>query len=68
MQRQRQRLQRPCDGHCHTGVDGVSVTRCRTVVAEAVGDDVVYIDLDGEQPGTLPARWEVVPACIDLLV
>ncbi len=52
----------------HTRVEGVSVTRCRTVVAEAVGDEMVYIDLDGEQPGTLPARWEVVPASIDLLV
>jgi YegS/Rv2252/BmrU family lipid kinase len=52
----------------HTSVEGVRVTRCKTLRAEAVGDAPVHIDLDGEQPGVLPARWEIVPAAIDLLV
>ena len=50
-----------------TAIDGVRAVRCTSLHAEAVGAEPVFIDLDGEQPGTLPATWKVVPACIDLL-
>lgn len=51
-----------------TAIDGVRAVRCKTLHAEAVGKEPVFIDLDGEQPGTLPATWRIVPASIDLLV
>jgi YegS/Rv2252/BmrU family lipid kinase len=49
-------------------VDGVRVVRCKTLHAESVDQGPVYIDLDGEQPGTLPATWTLVPSSLDLLV
>jgi diacylglycerol kinase (ATP) len=42
------------------------VLRGRTVSIEA--DDALPIQLDGEQPGTTPARFEIVPAAIRLRV
>jgi diacylglycerol kinase (ATP) len=30
--------------------------------------ETVLVDLDGEQPGTLPATFEVMPGSIDLVV
>jgi len=53
----------------HKNVDAVRITRCRSVRAEpdAAGTQI-FIDLDGEQPGMLPATWTIVPATIDLLV
>jgi diacylglycerol kinase family enzyme len=42
------------------------VLRGRTVSIEA--DDPLPIQLDGEQPGTTPARFEIVPAAIRLRV
>jgi diacylglycerol kinase (ATP) len=41
------------------------VESCRAKVMELVPedpDDVILLDLDGEQPGRLPARFHVVPA------
>ena len=49
-------------------VAGVRVVRCKSLRAEPVDQRPVFIDLDGEQPGTLPATWTVVPASLDLLV
>jgi YegS/Rv2252/BmrU family lipid kinase len=49
-------------------VEGVRVVRCTSLHAEPVDPGPVFIDLDGEQPGTLPATWTLVPACLDLLV
>ena len=53
----------------HVGLPECHVTRCRRVTATpAVAGEQVFIDLDGEGPGILPATWDMVPACIDLLV
>lgn len=53
----------------HTTLPQVSVTRCKKLTARpGVAGEHVFIDLDGEQPGVLPATWEIVPAAIDLLV
>ena len=35
---------------------------------EVTSPDAVRLDLDGEQPGLLPAVFEIVPAAIDLIV
>ncbi|MFT7580584.1 MAG: diacylglycerol kinase (ATP) [Myxococcota bacterium] len=42
--------------------------RGKIVTAEAVGDTPILIDLDGEGVGRLPARFEVVPNAINVLV
>jgi YegS/Rv2252/BmrU family lipid kinase len=53
----------------HRALPGVTTTRCTRFSAEpAQKGEVVLIDLDGEQPGELPARWEILPAAVDLLV
>jgi YegS/Rv2252/BmrU family lipid kinase len=53
----------------HTGLPEVQITRCRKVEAKpARPGDRVVIEVDGEQPGVLPATWDVVPATLDLLV
>jgi YegS/Rv2252/BmrU family lipid kinase len=53
----------------HTLVDAVRIGRCQTVRAEPdVAGNRIFIDLDGEQPGMLPATWSIVPATVDLLV
>ena len=45
------------------------IRHCQKLSAKpARADEKVFIDLDGEQPGLLPATWEIVPAAIDLLV
>lgn len=53
----------------HTSLPEVSIRRCKKLTAEPItSGEKVFIDLDGEQPGVLPATWEIVPAAIDLLV
>jgi YegS/Rv2252/BmrU family lipid kinase len=53
----------------HTAVPEVEITRCRSVEARpARPGERVVIEVDGEQPGVLPATWDVVPSAIDLLV
>jgi len=53
----------------HIGQPGVSVTRAERVTAEPVRDaDRVLIDLDGEQPGILPATFEILKGAMRLLV
>jgi diacylglycerol kinase (ATP) len=52
----------------HVAVPGVQVTRAATVLAEPLGGEAIPVELDGEGPGQLPARWDIVPAAIDLLV
>ena len=53
----------------HTALPEVKIVRCKKLEAKPQNDgDKVFIDLDGEQPGVLPASWEIVPAAIDLLV
>lgn len=53
----------------HKALPEVRIVRCKKVhAAPSSPTEKVYIDLDGEQPGVLPATWEIVPAAIDLLV
>jgi YegS/Rv2252/BmrU family lipid kinase len=50
----------------HTSLPNIHVKRCSEVRAEPTGKDVL-IELDGEQPGRLPATFRVVPATLDLI-
>ena len=50
----------------HLGLAGVRELRGRVVEATPCGRDPVLIDLDGEQPGRLPARYAVLPNAIKL--
>jgi len=44
----------------------VSVRRARTVVAEPLNtDDHILLDIDGEAPGRLAARFEVLPGALN---
>lgn len=53
----------------HMALPGVSMSRCRRVRAEPVrADEKVLVEIDGEQPGHLPATFEIVPGAIPLLV
>jgi YegS/Rv2252/BmrU family lipid kinase len=53
----------------HTRLPIVTVKKCKQVKAEPVRpDEKVLVELDGEQPGVLPATWEIVPQAVSLLV
>jgi diacylglycerol kinase (ATP) len=53
----------------HIGLDKVSSRRARVVEAEPVEPgEVVELDVDGEAPGRLPARFEVVPGALWIVV
>jgi len=53
----------------HIGMDKVSVRRARVVEAEAIEPGaVVELDVDGESPGRLPARFELVPSALWMAV
>jgi diacylglycerol kinase family enzyme len=53
----------------HIGMDEVSTRRARIVDAEAIDPaDVVELDVDGEAPGRLPARFEIVPSALWFVV
>src|SRR5439155_9546847 len=53
----------------HLAMDKVSVRRARLVEAEAVEPGaVVELDVDGECPGRLPARVELVPRALRMVV
>jgi diacylglycerol kinase (ATP) len=62
------------DGHrvyrgAHLGMNKVSFRRARRVDARPVdADEDVLLDVDGEAPGALPARFSVLPSAIDLIV
>jgi YegS/Rv2252/BmrU family lipid kinase len=51
----------------HLELSQVSHTRCRKVRAEPLVDEPVLIETDGEQPGRLPATFELLPGAIDVL-
>jgi YegS/Rv2252/BmrU family lipid kinase len=48
----------------HLQLSGVTTARARKVVATS--EEEVLLDLDGEQPGQLPATWEVLPQALQL--
>jgi YegS/Rv2252/BmrU family lipid kinase len=62
------------DGHrvyrgAHLTMNKVSLRRARRVDARPVDpDEDVLLDVDGEAPGALPARFTVLPRALDLLV
>ncbi|MBF5045526.1 diacylglycerol kinase family lipid kinase [Aggregicoccus sp. 17bor-14] len=50
----------------HVNWKGTRTLRCRTVTAEA--EEPTLLDVDGEVPGSLPARVSVLPSAIRLKV
>jgi YegS/Rv2252/BmrU family lipid kinase len=52
----------------HVELDNTRVLRARTVEAEPQGDARVLLDVDGESPGMLPARFTVLPGALRIRV
>ncbi len=53
----------------HLSMDKVSTRRARIVEAEPVDPrGVVELDVDGESPGQLPARFEIIPGALWMVV
>ncbi|MDO8288096.1 MAG: diacylglycerol kinase family lipid kinase [Parvibaculum sp.] len=50
----------------HVNGPKVLTLRARSVTATPVGPDPVLLDVDGEGPGRLPARFDILPAAITL--
>ena len=48
----------------HVRWKGTRTFRCKGL--EATSDEEVLLDVDGEQPGRLPARFEVLPGALRL--
>ncbi|MDP6943226.1 MAG: diacylglycerol kinase family lipid kinase [Myxococcota bacterium] len=51
----------------HVDTDHVEVFRGREIQIEPLGDEAVLLDIDGESPGRLPARYEIHPRALRLL-
>jgi YegS/Rv2252/BmrU family lipid kinase len=61
------------DGHkvykgTHIGMPQVSRARGRVAFVESQTEEPVYIEADGEDAGQLPAKFEIVPGVLPLLV
>jgi diacylglycerol kinase family enzyme len=52
----------------HVQLPNTQVLRARSVEAEPVGDGAVLLDVDGEQPGRLPARIGILPGALRVRV
>lgn len=52
----------------HVTLPNTRTFRARTVEAEPLGDEPVLLDVDGEQPGRLPARIEMLPRALRVRV
>ena len=52
-------------GGTHLNFPGVTLTRVRRLEAEA--DETVYLNLDGEADGMLPAAFETLPGAVKVL-
>jgi YegS/Rv2252/BmrU family lipid kinase len=52
----------------HVRLPNTQVVRARTVEAEPVGDERVLLDVDGEQPGRIPARFTMLPGALRVRV
>jgi len=53
----------------HLAMDKVTVRRARVIEAEGIDPgSVIELDVDGENPGKLPARFELVPAALWMIV
>ncbi len=54
--------------HLKSGSSRIEVFRAKVVRAEPVGHTEVLIDMDGEQPGRLPARFQILPGALKVCV
>lgn len=53
----------------HLTMNKVSARRAKVVEAEGVDpNSVIELDVDGESPGRLPARFEIVPGALSMVV
>jgi YegS/Rv2252/BmrU family lipid kinase len=52
----------------HLQLQNTRVLRAKVVEVEPVGDEVVNLDVDGENPGTLPARFTILPGALRIRV
>jgi YegS/Rv2252/BmrU family lipid kinase len=52
----------------HVNLPQTRVLRARTVEADPVGDEPVLLDVDGEAPGRLPARFSILPGALRVRV
>jgi len=52
----------------HQRMRGVTILRARSAVFPAPADPRVHVQVDGEYMGTLPAKVEIVPRALTLLV
>jgi YegS/Rv2252/BmrU family lipid kinase len=50
----------------HVRWSGTRTLRCRTL--EATSEEEVLLDIDGEQPGRLPARFDILPGALRLQI
>jgi YegS/Rv2252/BmrU family lipid kinase len=48
----------------HLRLPNTTALRATVVEAEPLGGDAVLLDVDGEQPGRLPARFTILPAAL----
>jgi len=51
----------------HLGLPEITVLTGKSVEALPLGKASVFVDVDGEQPGRLPAHYEVLPLAISVL-
>jgi len=52
----------------HVRLPNTEVLRARSVEVEPLDGARVLLDVDGEQPGTLPARFDVIPGALAIRV
>jgi diacylglycerol kinase family enzyme len=52
----------------HVRLGNTRVLRARTVEAEPLDGARVDLDVDGENPGTLPARFRILPGALRIRV
>jgi YegS/Rv2252/BmrU family lipid kinase len=52
----------------HVSLPNTRVLRAREVEVEPAGGARVLLDVDGEQPGTIPARFTIVPGALRIRV
>ena len=52
----------------HVRLPNTRVLRGRVVEAEPMEGAQVHLDVDGENPGTLPARFSILPGCLRIRV
>jgi diacylglycerol kinase family enzyme len=52
----------------HVALPRTEVVRARELEVEPLGEAPMTLDLDGEQPGRLPARFTVIPGALRVRV